>query len=145
MNQFAKDPSNAYRKAYFDKLSDQISLIAGKVIPVYDTVPDNAKAPFIILSNTTLSPILSSTGYGYNASIVIDIVTRFISGGGKKLADDISNQVFRKILARGKFYEDQDWNIYTSKLVSTRYLESESDGGYVIRKLITFNNHIQQL
>lgn len=145
MNTFALDPSNAYRKAYFDKLNNQLSVISGKTIPVYDKVDDTVSAPFIILSNTTLTPILNSTGYGYRASIVLEIVTRFTSGGGKKLVDDISNKIFEKILTKENFYSDDTWNIYTSKLESTRYIESESNGGYVIRKLITFNNQIQQL
>ena len=145
MNTFAKDPSNAYRKAYFDKLNNQISVITGKTIPVYDRVPDTAVAPYVILSNTTLTPILSSSGYGFKASIVIDIVTRFTTSGGKKLVDDISNLIFQKILTREDFSQDEDWYIYTSKLETSRYIESESNGGYVIRKLITFNNNIQQL
>jgi hypothetical protein len=145
MNTFALDPSNTYRKAYFDKLNNQLSVITGKTIPVYDKVPDNAVAPFVVLSNTTLTPILNSTGYAFSASIVIDIITRFKSDGGKKLCDDISDLIFQKILARDNFYQDDTWNIYTSKLDSTRYIESESNGGYVIRKLITFNNSIQQL
>ncbi|WP_316817284.1 hypothetical protein [Pedobacter nyackensis] len=146
MNIHALDPSNTYRKAYYDKLYNQLSVITGKTIPVYDRVPDDAVAPFVILSNITLTPILNTTGYGFKASIVIDIVTRFTnSNGGKKLCDDISNLIFQKILTRDNFYSDTDWNIYTSKLESTRYIESESNGGYVIRKLITFNNNIQQL
>lgn len=145
MNTFALDPSNTYRKAYFDKLNNQLSVVTGKTIPVYDRVPDDAVAPYVVLSNTTLSPILNSTGYGFHASIVIDIITRFNHGGGKKLVDDLSSIVFKKILTREIFYQDETWNIYTSKLDSTRYIESESNGGYVIRKLITFNNSIQQL
>ncbi|MBE9598742.1 DUF3168 domain-containing protein [Pedobacter sp. MC2016-24] len=145
MNEFALDPSNIYRKAYFDKLSNQLSVISGRTIPVYDTVPDDAVAPYVVLSNTTLTPILNTTGYAFKASIVIDIITRFKSGGGKKLADDISNLIFQRILTKENFYSDEDWNIYTSKLESTRYFESESNGGYVIRKLITFNNNIQQM
>jgi hypothetical protein len=145
MNTFALDPSNTYRKAYFDKLNNQLSVITGKTILVYDRVPDNAIAPYVALSNVTLTPILTTSGYGFNASIVIDIITRFNSGGGKKLADDISNLIFQKILTKENFYLDETWNIYTSKLDSTRYIESESNGGYVVRKLITFNNSIQQL
>lgn len=145
MNEFAKDPTNVYRKAYFDKLNNQLSVLSGNTIPVFDRVDDTVNAPFVILSNITLTPILNSTSYGYRASIVIDIITRFQSGGGKKLVDDISNLIFQKILTRENFYSDDTWNIYTSKLESTRYFESESNGGYVIRKLITFNNNIQQL
>lgn len=145
MNERALDPSNVYRKAYFDKLNNQLSVKSGYTIPVFDRVPDNAVAPYVILSNTNLTPILNTSGYGFKASIVIDIVTRFQSGGGKKLADDISSLIFQRILTRENFYSDADWNIYTSKLESTRYIESESIGGYVIRKLITFNNNIQQL
>lgn len=146
MNTFALDPSSAYRKTYYDKLNNQLSVISGKTIPVYDRVDDTVSAPFVILSNITLTPILTNTGYGFKASIVIDIVTRFTtSSGGKKLVDNISNLIFQKILTRENFYSDDTWNIYTSKLESTRYIESESNGGYVIRKLITFNNNIQQL
>jgi hypothetical protein len=145
MNTFALDPSNTYRTAYFNKLNNQISVISGATIPVYDRVPDNAVAPFVFLSNVTLTPILTTTGFGFSASIILDIVTRFQSGGGKKLVDDISSLIFQKILTRDNFYSDETWNIYTSKLDSTRYLESESNGGYVIRKLITFQNSIQQL
>ena len=145
MNEFAQDPSNLYRTAYYNKLNNQISILAGKFIPVYDTVPDDAKAPYIIISSLTLTPTLYNSGYGYNANMTIDIVTRFNSGGGKKLVDDISNELFKVILTRDKFYQDSSWNIYTSKLDNTRYIESQSGTGTVIRKLISFENKIQQL
>ncbi|SDJ96202.1 Protein of unknown function [Pedobacter sp. ok626] len=145
MNEHALDPSNTYRKAYYDKLYNQLSVISGKTIPVYDRVDDAAVAPFVVLSNITLTPLLNTTGYAFKASIVLDIVTRFTTSGGKKLVDDISNLIFQKILTRDVFYSVENWNIYTSKLESTRYIESESNSGYVIRKLITFNNNIQQL
>ena len=145
MLQYALDPTSTYRAAYYAKLYNQISVIDGKYIPVYDRVSNDAKAPFIILSSSTLTPILSTTGYGYSATIMLDIVTRFQSGGGKKLADDISNEIFKLILTRDNFYRDEQFNIYTSKLDSTRIIESESNGGYVVRKLITFENKIQQL
>jgi len=146
MTDFAKDPSNVYRKAYFDKLNNQISIQTGKFIPVYDTVPDSAVAPYIILSSTILTPIQNSDSYLFSATIIIDIVTRFTSGsGGQKTVNDIANQVFSKILVRGNFHEDEEWNIYTSSLNDTRSIESPSTSGNVIRKLITFRNHIQQL
>jgi hypothetical protein len=145
MVQYAQDPTNIYRTAYFNKLENQISVIPGRFIPVYNRVPNDAKAPYIILSSSTLTPISSTTGYGFSATILIDVVTRFQSGGGQKLADDISNLIFQKILTRENFYSDNRWNIYTSKLDNTRVIESESTGGYVIRKLVTFENKIQQL
>lgn len=145
MTDFAKDPTNTYRKAYFDKLNNQISILAGKFITVFDRVADDAVAPFIILSNVTLTPVLNSDSFLFNATIVIDIVTRFNSGGGNKLSNDIANQIFQKILTRDTFYQDAEWNIYTTSLADTRTIESASTGGYVIRKLITFKNSIQQL
>jgi len=145
MTNIAKDPSNTYRKAYFDKLNGQISLLTGKFIPVFDVVPADAVTPYIILSSTILTPIANSDAFIYSGSVVIDIVTRFPTGGGQKLANDIANAVFEKILVRGNFHTDEDWNIYTSSLNDTRILESQSQTGYVIRKLITFKNSIQQL
>jgi len=144
MNDFAKDPSYIYRKAYFDKLNNNISVIAGKFIPIYDTVPADAVAPFVILSSTSLSPLNDSLSFGYEADIVIDIVTRFKSGGGKKLSDDIANKVFEKVYNKDNFYEDENWNITSTQLEKSIYLESESTSGYVIRKLITFSNFIEQ-
>ena len=145
MNDFAKDPSYIYRQAFFDKLSNQISVIAGKNIPVYDTVPADAVAPFIILSIANLTPLNDNLSFGYQADFLIDIVTRFKSGGGKKLADDIANKIFEKVYTKENFYSDYNWNITSTQLVSTKYLESESTGGYVIRKLVTFSNFIEQL
>lgn len=145
MSDFAKDPSFIYRKAYFDKLDNQISVISGHTIPIYDIADNTVTPPFIILSNTTLTPISTTSNYGYNATITLDIVTRFLTGGGKKLVDDIGNKIFEKIIIRDNFYQDSNWHIYTSSLDKSIYLESESTGGYTIRKLITFRNHIQQL
>lgn len=145
MTDFAKDPSNTYRKAYYDRLNDQISILSGKFIPVYDVVPADALAPYIILSSTFLTPIHNSESFIFAGQIVIDIVTRFTNGGGQKVVNNIANQVFSKVLTRGNFFEDDEWNIYTSSLGDTKIIESQSTGGYVIRKLITFNNQIQQL
>jgi len=143
MSEFAKDPSSIYRKAYFDKL--QNITIAGKSIPIYDVVPTDAKAPFIILSSTQLSPFNTNQSFGFEAEITLDVVTRFQQGGGKKLSDDIGNAIFSKVYTKGNFYNDLTWNITASQLERSRYIESESTGGYVIRKLITFSNFIEQL
>jgi len=143
MNEFAKDPSSIYRKAYFNKLSS-IS-IAGKLIPVYDVVPAEAVAPFIILSSTSLTPLNDNLSFGYQAEILIDIVTRFPQGGGKKLSDDVANAIFSKVYTKENFYRDSEWNITATQLERTRYIQSESTSGYVIRKLITFSNFIEQI
>ena len=141
----AKDPSLIYRKAYFDKLINQISVVSGLTIPVYDIVPADAVAPYIILSSTALTPINTNSNYGFQASITLDVVTRFKSGGGKKLVDDITTKIFDKVYNDGVFFIDSDWSINATQLDNTKYLELESTSGYVIRKLITFNNFIQQL
>lgn len=145
MNEFAKDPSYIYRQAYFNKLEDSISVITGKFIPVYDTVPAEAVAPFIILSSTSVTPFNDNLSFGYEAEIILDIVTRFKLGGGKKLSDDIANKIFEKVYTKDNFYLDSEWNITSAQLVSSKYIEAESTGGYVIRKLITFSNFIEQL
>lgn len=145
MTDFAKDPSNTYRKAYYDKLYNQISILSGKYLPLHDVVPDDAVAPYIIISSTFVTLMPNSDFFLFSGHIVIDIVTRFPSGGGQKMVNDITNQVFSKILMRGNFYSDDEWNIYTSILNDTRIIESQSTAGTVIRKLITFNNSIQQL
>lgn len=80
MNYFAKDPSLIYRTAYFNRLSNQICVITDKFIPVYDTVPADAVAPYIILSSTSIAPLNTSLSFGFNAEILIDIVTRFKVG-----------------------------------------------------------------
>ena len=144
MNDYAKDPSYIYRKAYFDKLNANISIIAGVTIPVYDVVPTDAVAPFIILSSTSLTPLNDNNTFNYQAEILIDIVTRFKAGGGKKLSDDIANKIFEKVYTKENLYSDSIWNITPTQLESSKYIESESTGGYVIRKLITFSNFIEQ-
>jgi len=40
MNTFTLDPSNAHRKAYFEKLNNQISVTSGYTISVYDRLDD---------------------------------------------------------------------------------------------------------
>lgn len=144
MNDFAKDPSYIYRQAYFTKLEDSISVLTGKYIPVYDTVPADAVAPFVILSSTSITPFNDNLSFGYSAEILIDIVTRFKQGGGKKLSDDIGNKIFEKVYTKDNFHSDESWNITPTQLILTKYLESESTAGYVIRKLITFSNFIEQ-
>jgi len=141
----AKDPSNVYRKTYYDNLNDQISVVSGLTIPVYDVVPANAVAPYIILSSTNLTPNNTNLNYGFSASIVLDVVTRFKAGGGKKLVDDIANKIFDKVYTNDDLLISDDWKITATQLDNTKYLESESTGGYVIRKLITFSNYIQQI
>jgi len=143
MSEFAKDPSSIYRKAYYDKL--QNLNVANRNVPVYDVVPTDAVAPFIILSSTQLSPFNTNLSFGFDAEITLDIVTRFQQGGGKKLSDDIGNAIFSKAYTKANFFKDSQWNITATQLERSRYIESESTGGYVIRKLITFSNFIEQL
>lgn len=138
-----KDPALAIRSAYLTSLNGSITLNAANV-PVYDRVPNNATEPYVVIADQTeTGDSQKGQCYGVDTTILLDIVTRFKSGGGKRDADIISNQILQKVTLN---YPDTlpEFKIYHITLENANYLESIEDTSYVVRKLLRLRNFVQQ-
>jgi len=140
-----KDPSYAIRKAYFDELDGNLS-VNGNNVPVYDRVPDKPPSHYVLIAEQTAVDESSKGCFGVDATVLLDVVTRFKKGGGKKDADVISNQITQRIIDHESYPDaSPEFKIYGVMLENMNTLESMEPSEYVVRKLIRIRNLVQQI
>lgn len=154
------DASGPLRNAYLGLLAGVN--ISGTPIPIYDEqlpnpIPAGKLPPatigaakvYILVTNQTETDISPKCNFHQECSITIDIVTKYpVSQGGKKLSEEISNQVQQLIypspdghnLDVGPYFNCY----YVSKELSRGLTEFNMDST-VYRKLIVFTNKLEEL
>lgn len=139
-----KDPGYEIRKAYFTLLDGSLTL-NGENVPVYDRVPPKAKEPYVVIADQTETDDSSKGCFSSETTVLFDIVTRYKSGGGKRDADMISNQLRELVIVRYGFPLLDGFKIYGVRLESSNYLESMEPSDYTVRKLIRVRINVQQM
>jgi len=145
------DPSLELREAYIDKLSTL--QIQGVTIPVYDefmgaTVASIGYATaYCLVTNQTAQDILIKTGFYNDCSIQVDIVTKFPKNkGGKKLSEEIANEVLKLIRtgSTSDYPTMANFQIVTCQLLINQGLNEENTANTVFRKILGFTHKIKQ-
>jgi len=90
-----KDTNRPVRKAFYQLLNKQL-VIEGSPVPVSDKqtkkLSDNNF--YVILSSQTSTPDNTKTSNDVQATITLDIITKFENSVTSDIADDIANQIF---------------------------------------------------
>jgi hypothetical protein len=134
--------SLALRIGYFAALTGNII-----GVPIFDSMaPEEAEPPYIILSTQTNTQRLTKSCKLYDASLLVDIVTRNITPGGRKESEEIGAVVEELINPDSR----TDINIQDYQIVDTwrgedTDLVSKSGQFYVYRKLMRYNHSINKL
>jgi hypothetical protein len=145
------DPSLELREAYIDKLSTL--QIQGVTIPVYDefmgaTVASIGYATaYCLVTNQTAQDILIKTGFYNDCSIQVDIVTKFPKNkGGKKLSEEIANEVLKLIRtgSTSDYPTMPNFQIVTCQLLINQGINEENTANTVFRKILGFTHKIKQ-
>jgi hypothetical protein len=145
------DPSLELREAYINKLSTL--QIQGVTIPVYDefmgaTVANIGYATaYCLVTNQTAQDILIKCGFYNDCSIQVDIVTKYPKNkGGKKLSEEIANEVL-KLIRTGNtsdYPAMANFQIVTCQLLINQGLNEENTANTVFRKILGFTHKIKQ-
>jgi hypothetical protein len=145
------DPTLELREAYIDKLSTL--QISGVTIPVYDEIMGANVASigyataYCLVTNQTAQDILIKTGFYNDCSIQVDIVTKFPKNkGGKKLSEEIANEVL-KLIRTGNtsdYPTMPNFQIVTCQLLINQGINEENTANTVFRKILGFTHKIKQ-
>ena len=145
------DPSLELREAYITKLSTL--QISGVTIPVYDEFMGASVASigyataYCLVTNQTAQDILIKTGFYNDCSIQVDIVTKFPKNkGGKKLSEEIANEVLKLIRtgSTSDYPTMANFQIVTCQLLINQGINEENTANTVFRKILGFTHKIKQ-
>ena len=145
------DPTLELREAYIDKLSTL--QISGVTIPVYDemmgaTVANIGYAQaYCLVTNQTAQDILIKCGFYNDCSIQVDIVTKYPKNkGGKKLSEEIANEVLKLIRtgSTSDYPTMPNFQIVTCQLLINQGINEENTANTVFRKILGFTHKIKQ-
>ena len=111
-----KDPGLLLQTEYYRLLNGQVTY-AGNLVPVYDTVPDNATYPYIQIGDKTDTDFSNKTTQGNQVTQGLTIVDRFqASTGGRNSVYTISSEVMEILTARPLPFAVEELNFITSTL-----------------------------
>jgi hypothetical protein len=141
-----KDVGYSIRKAYFDKLNNNIT-IGGNIVPIYDNVPGNAEYPYIQVANVSVVDNSTKDNFNNNCVVTVQVYTGTDGSSYSRLdVDNLSNQVMQRLLDRTSLPNAApDFKVITNLLESTGYIDSQFDGFYEVRKIIRIRNIVEQL
>ena len=137
-----KDPDFVLRKAYTTALKGNVTY-NGKTVPVYDRVPNTAKAPWIKFGSMVTANDQDKDHYNSEVLFSLEIHTAFVKGGGKKQADLISNQVLQLIIGQA-LDGTPDFVFHEQRLESKDFIEELAPDKYIYNKILIINNFIEQ-
>lgn len=138
-----KDSGLVVRTAYYEALNGNV-LVNSVPVPVYDDVPNDADYPYIKLSDQTSNEVvLTRSCFNVDATILIDIVTGFKQGGGKKQSDIIAGQILE--LVHPTITLTGDFQSVSSTLEASNTIEEKTDSHKIYRRLLRFRNFIHQI
>ncbi len=141
-----KDPGVTIQQAYYTKLTSPAITVAGKTIPVYsDMAPAKTNRPYIVLGEQTLSDESDKTGFQTQMTQSVAVYTFFDGDrGSKKLANDIANEVMKRIRNRQFQVTGSDFNSITATLDSSASVVSSTSTQTIISKQLRFRHIIQE-
>jgi hypothetical protein len=144
----AKDPQFDLRKAYFETLTNITS--NGQPVEVFDEiVPSTAAYPAIVFMQQTGRNDGNKDRFIRDEIIDIHVITKFVSDtGGKKVANDIVNQIANKVLLGpsnfGISSHLTNWQVLNCEY-QTNTLTSQLPTGWQVEIIVTFSQLLEQL
>jgi hypothetical protein len=144
----ARDPQFELRKAYFETLTDITS--GGQPVEVFDEiVSPYAAYPAIVFMQQTGRNDGNKDKFIRDEIIDIHVITKFPSDtGGKKVANDVVNQIIGKVLLGPSNYgitaHLPNWQVLNCEY-QTNTLTSQLPTGWQVEIIVTFSQLLEQL
>lgn len=140
------DCSNNIRTAYLNKLNGFITYNNVNV-PVYGddsfaTTPEN----YVIISDISETSDNNNQVFINNVNVTIDIYSEQYLKRDNSIVDNISNQILNLLIPNTSIQDigDQYFQIFPTSRDSSRYLTMEGGNNYIVRKILTINNFVNQ-
>lgn len=131
-----KTPDSDLR-AYFQTLT-------GLGASIFDRVSEQQAFPYIHLSDIRCDNFDTATEDLYDCEVLFDIVTGFdTKTGGRKQADTISEALLDAV--SDNLVQIGDFQIVRCRLLTTNYLDEQSDSTMIIRKLCRVQFIVEQI
>ncbi len=105
---------------------DKLSAISvnGAAVPVYDLVPDNAQAPYVIVDNITEAPSNDMEIYGSAFEVTLQIITYYKGNvGGRKFNDQVLNEITKALTTRQGQQVDGMWIVSVMFTGKSEFIE----------------------
>lgn len=116
--------------------------------PIYDEfAPPNAPSAYILITNQTADSMNAKSRFINNASIAVDVVTKYPANtGGKKLSEQITGAIAERVMTMSlEGVSFANFNVFSSEIVSSIDLPQETATQRIFRKVTTFRHEIEQL
>jgi hypothetical protein len=140
------DCSNNIRTAYLNVLNGNITY-NGKNVPVYgddsfQTPPQN----YVIITDIVETADNNNQNFTTNSVISIDIFSEQYLKRDNSIVDNISNQILNILMPTTELQDigDTYFQIFPIERSSSRYLTLNEGNNYIVRKIITINNLVNQ-
>jgi hypothetical protein len=140
------DCSNNIRTAYLNILNGNITY-NGKNVPVYGddsfvTPPQN----YVIISDIIETADNNNQNFTTNATVTIDIFSEQYLKRDNSIVDNIASQILNLLMPTSSLQDIGDiyFQIFPIDRNSSRYLALNEGNNYVVRKIITINNLVNQ-
>jgi hypothetical protein len=140
------DCSNNIRSAYLNILNGNITYGA-KNVPVYGddsfvTPPQN----YVIISDILETADNNNQNFTTNSVVTIDIFSEQYLKRDNAIVDNISSQILNLLMPTTALQDigDANFQIFPIDRSSSRYLTLNEGNNYVVRKIITINNLVNQ-
>lgn len=140
-----KDVGAALRTLYSTLLA--AVTYGGQPVPFYNepplhTTPDN----YILLSDINQQPTNNDQHYVSDVQVTLDIVTKANMRIDRDAADAISNTILGVLLPNTNTDRvTADFQIGVRDVTSPGYIRGQNGSVHTVRKILIFNNHINQL
>jgi hypothetical protein len=140
------DCSNNLRTAYLNILNGNITY-NGKDVPVYgndsfETTPQN----YVIITDIVETADNNNQNFTTNSVVSIDIFSEQYLKRDNSIVDNISNQILNILMPTTKLQDigDTYFQIFPIERSSSTYLTLNEGNNYIVRKIITINNLVNQ-
>jgi hypothetical protein len=140
------DCSNNIRNAYLNILNGNITY-DGKNVPVYGddsfvTTPQN----YVIISDILETADNNNQNFTTNSVVTIDIFSEQYLKRDNSIVDNIASQILNLLMPTSTLQDigDAYFQIFPTDRSSSRYLALNEGNNYVVRKIITINNLVNQ-
>lgn len=138
-----KDPEEALRTAYNVAFTGKIGL-KGVVVPVYvAAVPSTESAPYICISEVTVSASDIIQGCtNYDCTVLVDVVTEY---DNNKITPSDASRIGAAVMKLSENIDitlDGNWKVAKHQLELSQSLLEENEAKIVHRRLIRFRNRL---
>lgn len=136
------DVNTAIREGIVSALSGNVTY-KSKTVPIYDSyaIPNAVKYPYILVGSQTSSQVNTKGNRPIRATVVLDVVTGFLSPEGRKASETIfesANALINSDTRVDMDIESMGWRILDTNLISNGDLAARNQVYYVFRKLGTY-------